>query len=60
MNKIIQFLKEVRIELTKVTWPTRKQLIKYTLIVIALSLVLAAFLGALDSLFSYLLNIFVL
>jgi len=60
MNKLIQFLQEVRVELGKVSWPTTAQLTTYTLTVIGLSLFLAFFLGALDSVFLLLLNKFVL
>jgi len=48
MSKIIQFFKEVRIEMAKVIWPTTRQLVTYTIIVIVAGLLLAAFLGALD------------
>mgnify|MGYP001575748608 CR=1 FL=1 len=58
--QIINFIKEARIELKKVTWPTRQQTIRYTVAVIAMSLVVAAFLGGLDMLFTFLLNTFVL
>lgn len=51
MAKVIDFLKDVRVELAKVTWPTRKETIRYTLIVIGVSIVLALFLGVLDSAF---------
>lgn len=60
MNKITQFLKEVRIELSKVTWPSREQTVRYTLTVIGISLFLAVFLGLLDSGFTALINKFVL
>ncbi|OGZ35281.1 MAG: preprotein translocase subunit SecE [Candidatus Portnoybacteria bacterium RIFCSPLOWO2_12_FULL_39_9] len=59
-SKAISFLKEVRIELKRVTWPTQQDTIKYTLIVIGFSLAVAAFLGGLDFLFSWLLNRFVI
>jgi len=59
-RKGIDFLKEVRIELKRVTWLTRKDTIKYTIFVITFSLVIAAFLGGLDFLFSWLLNKFVI
>ena len=59
-KKAIQFLKEVRVELKRVTWPTRQQTIKYTLLVIGLSLGVATFLGGLDFLFAWLLNRFVI
>jgi len=48
MDKIIQFLKEVRVELAKVSWPTRNQTVLYTLVVIGISLFMAAFLGLMD------------
>jgi len=59
MQKIIAFLKDVKLEMGRVTWPTRNQTIKYTLIVIGMSLFLAIFLGALDFLFSKILTILV-
>jgi preprotein translocase subunit SecE len=58
--KIPAFLKEVRLEMKKVNWPTRRETIRYTLIVIGVSLGVAAFLGALDFIFTTLLNKFVL
>jgi preprotein translocase subunit SecE len=36
----------------KVTWPTKKETRNYTLLVIGISIVVAAFLGALDYIFS--------
>lgn len=59
-QRIARFLKEVKQELKKVTWPTRQEAINHTLIVIGASLVVAAFLGGLDFLFSFLLNKFIL
>ncbi len=44
----IQFLGEVKNELVKVVWPTRKQTLQYTLIVILFSLAVSAILGAAD------------
>jgi len=55
-NKIIVFLKEVKAEMKKVNWPTRETTVKYTLIVIGVSLVVAAYLGSLDVLFAAMLN----
>ena len=60
MNKITTFVKEARVELRKVNWPTREQTIKYTALVVGLSLVVALFLGALDYLFEYILRTFVI
>jgi len=60
MNKIISFLQDVRIELSKVSWPTKDQLVRYTLVVLGLSLFVAVFLGAWDFVFQWVLNKFVL
>jgi len=59
-TKIIVFLKEVKTEMKKVNWPTKQETIRYTLIVIGISVVVAAFLGSLDLLFTFLLNKFIL
>ncbi|MDP1538996.1 MAG: preprotein translocase subunit SecE [bacterium] len=59
-NKIATFLKEVRLEMKKVNWPTRETTIRYTLIVIGISVVVAMYLGGLDVLFTTLLKKFVL
>ena len=44
----LNFLVEVKNELTKVVWPNRSQTIQYTLVVILFSVGIAAFLGAAD------------
>jgi preprotein translocase subunit SecE len=49
---LIQYLKESRTELKKVSWPTRKETWKNTWVVIGLSLGVAAFLGIWDYLFN--------
>ncbi|MEK7603795.1 MAG: preprotein translocase subunit SecE [Patescibacteria group bacterium] len=59
-SKIITFLKEVQVEIKKINWPTRQELINYTLIVIAISLVVASFLGAIDILIQQILERFIL
>jgi len=46
-----RFIGEVISELKKVTWPTRDETIKLTAVVIALSLLVGAFIGGLDWLF---------
>jgi len=37
----------------KVTWPNKKETYRYTILVIVISLGIAAFLGALDYIFNY-------
>jgi len=48
LKKSIQFLREVKVELKKVTWPSRKQTIGSTLVVIILVMIISAFLGLVD------------
>ncbi len=50
--KPIKFLKEVRSELKRVTWPTRQEAIRLTSMVIAVSIVVGIYIGALDYLFT--------
>jgi len=47
-TRAVQFLREVKIELKKVTWPTRKQTLGSTAVVIALVMIIAVFLGLVD------------
>jgi len=51
-EKIKQFLKEVKLELTKVTWTSKQELIYSTIIVIVVSIVLAIFIGIVDMVLS--------
>lgn len=44
----VQFLKEVRVELKKVTWPSRNELMGSTAVVIVASFVVSFFLGFVD------------
>ncbi len=60
LQKFKKFLDETRQEFRHVNWPTRQEAVRLTAFVIVLSIALAAFLGAFDYLFSYLLRVFVL
>jgi len=57
MSKITNYLKETKGELKHVIWPSRRQTIFYTVIVILLSALVAYFLGLFDYIFSRLLNL---
>ena len=59
LNKGLQFLREVKVELKKVTWPTRKQTLGSTLVVIILVMVIALFLGIVDIGLSSLVRVFI-
>ncbi len=47
-QRAIEFLREVQVELKKVTWPTRKQTTGTTIVVIIFVFIVAAFLGIFD------------
>ena len=59
-TRMINFLKEVYLELKKVNWLNRRELLRYTVIVILVTFVVAAFLGGLDYVFSLLLKKYIL
>ncbi|MBW2963620.1 preprotein translocase subunit SecE [Candidatus Woesearchaeota archaeon] len=52
VKRLIQYIKDSIIELKKVTWPTKKETTNYTLLVIGISLAIAAFIGIIDFFFS--------
>jgi len=56
-NKIINFLKEVKVELNKVSWSTRHELISSTMVVIAVTFIMAVFIGVVDILLSHILRV---
>lgn len=60
MKKIFDFIVEAKAELMKVNWPTKKQTLNYTLIIIGVSLVISLFLGSLDYLFGGILKNFII
>jgi len=47
-SKSAQFLREVKVELKKVTWPSRKQTVGSTVVVIVLVMLISLFLGVVD------------
>ena len=44
----VQFVREVRSELRKVAWPTRAEVVNYSIIVLVAVVVLTAYVAALD------------
>ncbi len=58
LERIKNYFKEVKVEMGKVNWPTKNQTVNYTLVVIGVSVVMAAFLGALDYIFNLGINFF--
>jgi preprotein translocase subunit SecE len=51
-NAIVRYLRDTRVELRKVHWPTRQEAESLTKIVLAVTVSMALFLGLLDYLFS--------
>ncbi len=56
IGKISNFLKQTKAELKKVTWPTKDQTIRLTIVVILVSLVVSLYLGSLDYIFNQILK----
>ena len=50
---LIQYLKDSRQELKKVSWPTKREAWKQTMVVIGMSLAVAIFLGVCDYIFNF-------
>ncbi len=48
MRKAIQFFRDVKAEMSKVIWPTKGDVVRYTATVIVFSVAMAAILGAAD------------
>jgi preprotein translocase subunit SecE len=56
VNRMTGFIKEVRVESTKVTWPNRKELRESTIVVVITVTVIAIFIGFADRILSFLLG----
>lgn len=55
-NPVGRYFREAKEELAKVTWPTKAQTKNYTVLVIAVSVALAVFLGVMDHVFNLILE----
>ena len=49
---MLKFLSEVKLEVSKVTWPKRESVVRLTLIVILVSGILGGYVGGLDFIFT--------
>jgi preprotein translocase subunit SecE len=58
-NPVIRYFRETRAELRKITWPTREEAIRLTLIVLGVTAFMAALLGAIDYVFAALFRLIV-
>lgn len=57
-KKIVKFLKEVRVEMEKVSWPSVKEVINWTLVVVFVAGLVAFIIGFFDYLFFKLMEYF--
>jgi preprotein translocase subunit SecE len=57
MNKLSQYVAEMKAEVSKVSWPTREELIGSTGVVIVLCLALSLFTFAVDFVLNWLLGV---
>jgi preprotein translocase subunit SecE len=48
VTRVREFVQEVLLEFRRVTWPSRQELINSTVVVLALTVIVAFFLGAVD------------
>jgi preprotein translocase subunit SecE len=55
--KLTEYVQETKAEMAHVTWPSRKQTIGYSVMVILISVGIAAYLGLFDYIFSKLLTL---
>ncbi|MDP8260193.1 MAG: preprotein translocase subunit SecE [Candidatus Gygaella obscura] len=57
INKIIKFFQEVKVEISKVSWPTRQELYNSTIIVIVSTALTAIFVGSIGIIFSKIIKV---
>lgn len=57
IQKPVNFLKEVKVELGKVAWSTRQELLGSTMVVITVTAIMAVFIGAIDIILSKFLSL---
>jgi len=57
VKKIIQFLKETKFELKRVTWPTRKEMLAGASVVLVIVFIVAFYLGIVDIVLSKLIKV---
>ncbi|HEB13602.1 MAG TPA: preprotein translocase subunit SecE [candidate division CPR3 bacterium] len=58
--RLFTFLKEVHLEMKRVNWPTQKEVLQNTMLVLAISIAVAIFLGMMDFIFVSLLERFII
>ncbi len=57
-RKYVKFFREVRVELSKVTWPSREELIQSTIVVVIAVTIAGTFIAIWDAVFSKVIGLF--
>lgn len=57
MDRIRAFFDGVNLEMKKVTWPTQKELVDNTIVVVVFSIILSLFIFGVDQVYSTLLEV---
>jgi len=60
MNKLQEFFKEVWVEMKKVSWLSKNDVLRYTIVILVATMIVAAFLGGLDYIFTLIIKNFIL
>lgn len=55
----LSFLREVKAEIAKVSWPSREEVVKLTIVVIVISTIIGLYIGGLDLLFTKLVDLLI-
>lgn len=56
MKSVVTFFSEVKSELSKVTWPKKKEVVRLTSIVILVTLIVGFYVGGIDYIFTTVLS----
>ncbi|MFA5736619.1 MAG: preprotein translocase subunit SecE [Candidatus Paceibacterota bacterium] len=56
MSQLTNYIKDTKSEMKHVSWPTKKQTINFTTIVIGISIFMAVLLGVFDLIYQYILR----
>ena len=56
-NKLVKFFNEIKAEVRRITWPTKKEVKKASIAVAVVCIVYMIYIGVLDSAYQYLYNL---
>ncbi len=58
-GSVIKYFREAKQELEKVTWPNQKEVTRYSILCIVISVLAGAYFGVLDQILSYFVEVLV-